>query len=132
MIFVDTSFWVALTNRRDPRHREATSLLATHHNDRLITTNEVRGETWTFLCRRGGHTVAVRFLDALCASPRAEVIRVSEAAESAAEQWLRRRDDREFSWVDATSFATMRELRTTDAFAFDDDFAAAGFTELRT
>jgi uncharacterized protein len=131
LIFVDTSFWVALTNRRDPHHQEATALLATHAGDRLVTTSEVRGETWTFLRRRAGHTAAVRFLDTVSASPRVEIIRVSEPAERAAEQWLRRRDDREFSWVDATSFATMRELRTTEAFAFDGDFSAAGFTELR-
>ena len=131
MIFVDTSFWVAFTNRRDPHHQEATALLAAHADDRLVTTGEVRGETWTFLRRRAGHDTAIRFLDTVSASPRVEVIRVSEPAESAAEQWLRQRDDREFSWVDATSFATMRELRTTEAFAFDGDFSAAGFTELR-
>ncbi|MGO9248339.1 MAG: type II toxin-antitoxin system VapC family toxin [Solirubrobacteraceae bacterium] len=131
MIFVDTSFWVALTNRRDPHHREATALLAAHAGDRLLTTNEVRGETWTFLRRRAGHDAAVRFLDTVSASPRVEIVRVAEPVESASEQWLRRRDDREFSWVDATSFATMRALRTTEAFAFDGDFSAAGFTELR-
>jgi predicted nucleic acid-binding protein len=132
LIFVDTSFWVALTNRRDTRHEQATALLAAHDRDRLVTTNEVRGETWTFLRRRAGHAVAVRFLDAVAASPRVEVLRVPETAEADADHWLRRRDDREFSWVDATSFATMRELRATEAFAFDGDFAAAGFTELRT
>lgn len=131
MIFVDTSFWVALTNRRDARHEEAASLLAAHDGDRLITTNEVRGETWTFLRRRAGHVTAVTFLDALNASRRVELVRVSEAAEAEAEQWLRRRNDREFSWVDATSFAIMRGLRATDALTFDGDFSAAGFTELR-
>lgn len=131
MIFVDTSFWVALTNRRDHRHGEAAALLAAHDSDRLLTTNEVRGETWTFLRRRAGHATAVRFLDTLSASPRIELVCVSEAATAEAEQWLRRRDDREFSWVDATSFATMRQLHVTEALAFDDDFAAAGFTELR-
>jgi uncharacterized protein len=74
----------------------------------------------------------VRFLDSLSASPRVETLHVGPTTEADAEQWLRRRDDREFSWVDATSFATMRERRTTQAFAFDGDFAAAGFTELRT
>jgi predicted nucleic acid-binding protein len=132
LIFVDTSFWVGLINRRDARHEQATRLLAAHADDRLVTTNQVRGETWTFLRRRAGHGAAVRFLDALAASPRVEVLRVSETAEADAEQWLRRRHDRELSWVDATSFATMRELRTTSTFAFDGDFAAAGFAELRT
>jgi uncharacterized protein len=132
LIFVDTSFWVALTNRRDARHEQAAALLAAHAGERLITTNEVRGETWTFLRRRAGHPIAVRFLDALAASPRVEVLRVSPDAETDAEQWLRRRNDREFSWIDATSFATMRKLRATQALAFDGDFAAAGFTELQT
>lgn len=91
----------------------------------------MRGETWTFLGRRAGHRAAVSFLDMLGASPRVQLLRVSEAVEADAETWLRRRDDREFSWVDATSFATMRKLRATEAFAFDGDFAAAGFTELR-
>lgn len=86
---------------------------------------------WTFLLRRAGHRVAVSFLDALNDSPRIDVLRVSESVEADAEQWLRRRDDREFSWVDATSFATMRHLRLSEALAFDGDFAAAGFVELR-
>jgi uncharacterized protein len=131
LIFVDTSFWVGLTNRRDTWHEQAVALLAAHARERLVTTNEVRGETWTFLRRRAGHAVAVGFFEAIAASPRVEVVRVSESTEADAERWLRRRDDREFSWVDATSFATMRELRTTEALAFDGDFAAGGFTELR-
>ncbi len=131
MIFVDTSFWVALTNVRDSRHREASALLAAHQSDRLLTTSDVRGETWTFLRRRAGHAIAVRFLDALSASPRVELVRISETAETEAGNWLRGRDDREFSWVDATSFATMRELRIAEALAFDGDFSAAGFIEVR-
>jgi len=131
LIFVDTSFWVALTNRRDPRNLDARALLESHGGDRLITTNEVRGETWTFLSRRAGHGPAVAFLDALAASPRTELVRVSASVEADAAAWLRRRDDREFSWVDATSFATMRERRIAEALAFDGDFSAAGFVELR-
>jgi predicted nucleic acid-binding protein len=77
LIFVDTSFWVALTNRRDEHHDGAKTLLAAHEHDPLITTNEVRGETWTFLRRRAGHATAVRFLDAVNSSPRVEVLRVS-------------------------------------------------------
>ena len=51
--------------------------------------------------------------------------------------WKRRRgpgsvhDERLYSYVGATSFALMRRRRIIDALAFHDDFAAAGFNELR-
>ena len=131
MNFVDTSFWAAVRNRRDDHHAEAAELLRRHADDNLITTSHVRGETWTFLRRRVGHQAAVGFLDALDHSPRIRVILVSEEIETEALRWLRRHDEREYSFVDATSFAVMRHLRVRRALAFDGDFSAAGFTELR-
>jgi uncharacterized protein len=130
VIFVDTSFWVALRNRRDQHHDQARALLDAHHPGPLVTTNHVRGETWTFLRRRAGHRAAVAFLDALDRSPRVGVILVSSDVEADALRWLRRHDEREYSFVDATSFATMRSVRVQEALAFDGDFAAAGFQEL--
>lgn len=132
MIFVDTSFWVALRNRRDPHHGEALALLQSHGSSTLITSNHVRGETWTFLRRRAGHAAAVGFLDALDRSPRVRIVVASDDIETAALRWLRQHDEREYSFVDATSFALMRALRLREALAFDQDFSAAGFHELRT
>jgi predicted nucleic acid-binding protein len=56
---------------------------------------------------------------------------VSEELEDDALRWLRLHDEREYSFVDATSFAYMRVRGIQEALAFDGDFAAAGFTELR-
>ena len=131
MIFVDTSFWVSLHNRRDPHHGAAAGLLERHAGHQLVTSNHVRGETWTFLRRRAGHPTAVSFLDVLERTPRVRLTLVSDRAEQRALGWLRRHDEREYSFVDATSFDVMRTLRIRDAFAFDGDFAAAGFVELR-
>lgn len=131
MIFVDTSFWVALRNRRDPRHDEARALLERKGDAGLVTSNQVRGETWTYLRRRAGHASAVGFLDALDRTPRLRTTFVDEPLEAEALRWLRRHDEREYSFVDATSFATMRSLRLREALAFDGDFSAAGFIELR-
>jgi uncharacterized protein len=64
-------------------------------------------------------------------TPRIHVERVSERLEQEALNWLRQHDEREYSFVDATSFALMRSLRINEALAFDGDFAAAGFVELR-
>lgn len=131
MIFVDTSFWVAQAMSRDGRHDEARALTEQHGDAGLITTNLVCGETWTFLRRRDGHPTAVRFLDLAARSPRVREVRVTEAQEDGAWGWLRRHDERAYSFVDATSFQVMRSLRIREALAFDGDFAAAGFVELR-
>ena len=131
MIFVDTSFWVALRNRRDTHHTEARELLSNSDLPPLLTTNHVIGETWTFLRRRAGHESAVAFLDVISTSERLAVEHVSESLESQAMRWLRRHDEREYSFVDATSFQVMANSRIDSALAFDGDFTAAGFVELR-
>ena len=127
MIFVDTSFWVALRNRRDGNHAPAEELLRQRASTALVTTNHVRGETWTYLRRRAGHRAAVDFLEVVERSPRIRLTHVGQDLETEALRWLRRRDDREYSFVDATSFALMRSLRIGEALTFDQDFAAAGF-----
>lgn len=132
MIFVDTSFWVALRNHRDGRHPEAETLLREIGDQQLVTSNHVRGETWTHLRRKAGHRSAVGFLDHLERSARVEVVHVDTEFEHRALAWLRKHDEREYSFVDATSFALMRSMRIRDALAFDGDFTAAGFRELRS
>jgi predicted nucleic acid-binding protein len=62
-----------------------------------VTSNHVRGETWTFLRRRAGHRSATAFLDAIERSPRLHVEHVSEEQEAQALRWLRRHDERDAS-----------------------------------
>ncbi|GBC86656.1 23S rRNA-specific endonuclease VapC20 [bacterium HR12] len=131
MAFVDTSFWIALRHAGDRHHAEARELLRRHADEPLVTSNHVRGETWTWLRRRAGHRAAVGFLDALAASDRVRVATVGPDQEEAALAWLRVHDERPYSFVDATSFVLMRAMRIREALAFDGDFAAAGFVELR-
>jgi predicted nucleic acid-binding protein len=131
VIFVDTSFWIALRLRRDSRHREALALLDATSSETLITSNHVRGETWTFLRARDSHQSAVTYLEILEESSRVRVERVGDRLEDEALRWLRRHDERAYSFVDATSFALMRALHVTEALAFDGDFSAVGFVERR-
>lgn len=131
MRFVDSSFWIALSLRRDAHHAEARRIWATGQKA-LITTNHVAGETWTFLRRRDGHRIALRFLNSTLSSHVVTVLHVDEDLEADAWRWLRRHDERPYSFVDATSFALMRRRRLREALAFDGDFTAAGFVELRS
>lgn len=62
------------------------------------------------------------------------VVRVEHVTADLEEQaweWLVRHDEREYSFVDATSFAVMRKKGIQNAYAFDGDFSAAGFVEVR-
>lgn len=130
MRFVDTSFWYAIQMRRDRRHHEARAVAA-QRLGRLVTTNHVVGETWTLLRRRSGHRAAVGFVDRLTGVPGLETVHVDEVVEAEAWRWLRAHPEREYSFVDASSFAVMRRRRIREALAFDGDFNAAGFVEVR-
>jgi predicted nucleic acid-binding protein len=131
MLFVDSSFWIALRFPRDDRHVPALTLFRHYADTPLVTTNLVRGETWTFLCSRVGHRSAVQAVKAMSRSPRVQIVHVAEEIEAKALVWLERHDERDYSYVDATSFELMRKRRITKTLAFDSDFTAAGFVELR-
>ena len=135
MKFAATSWWVAWALPDDGRHRDALAMLARiGSSEQVLTTNLVVGETWTFLRRRDSHHTAVGFLDrvaALESTRKLTVHGVTGDQEAAAWKWLRRHDERTYSFVDAASFEVMRARRLREALAFDNDFTVAGFVELR-
>lgn len=130
MRFVDTSFWVALRFARDGRHPEARAIWE-EGTGAILTSTSVLSETWTFLRRRAGHRRAMEFSEAALRLSSLTVAHVDEGLEAEAWRWLSRRDERTYSFVDATSFALMRRHRLREALAFDGDFSAAGFIEVR-
>ncbi len=60
-----------------------------------------------------------------------DVVHIPPDIEEEAWRWLERHDERAYSFVDATSFAVMRRRGLLEALAFDGDFTAAGFAEMR-
>ena len=123
MIFVDTSFWAALGNATVARHDTAKKLWISK-TPVVVTSNHVLGETWTQLNRRCGHRAAV----AAAGIRYSTVVRVEHFTAELEEQaweWLARHDEREYSFVDATSFALMRNKKIRDAYAIDGDISAA-------
>lgn len=130
MRFVDTSFWVGLLVPSDRRHAEAEQLWRSERGV-LRTSNVVAGETWTWLRRRAGHADALRFATMLRQSEKVSIALVDSSVDERAWEWLARHDERKYSYVDATSFEIMRRERIAEALAFDGDFSAAGFIEVR-
>ena len=120
-----------MRNGRDAHHVTALTLLQSVGDRQMMTSNHIRGEAWTFLRRRVGHAVAVGFLDTLRRSRRLEIVHVENEMEQRALVWLRRHDESDYSFVDATSFALMRSRKIREALAFNGDFSSAGFIQLR-
>lgn len=135
MKFADTSWWVAWSLPGDARHNDALAMLTkVGPLEQVLVTNLIVGETWTFLRRKASHGTAVSFLDRVAllqSANKLTVETVNADHETRAWSWLRRHDERVYSFVDASSFEVMRERRLREALAFDNDFAAAGFIEVQ-
>ncbi len=130
MRFADTSYWIALQASLDRNHLLAASLWRRDRHP-VRTSTAVLGETWTWLRRRAGHSAATRAVNSIHSSARVSIAFVDESIDARAWEWLHFHDERTYSYVDATSFEIMRRERITEALAFDGDFSAAGFVEVR-
>jgi len=132
-IFVDTSGFVALTDKRDRHHARAKRFfrLLARTRKPLVTSTYVADEVITLVRMRIGHAVAVEVGNALLGSKWCRMLDVDEELRASAWSFFTRYKDQEFSFTDCTSFAIMRALAIDEAFTFDRrDFAAAGFSAL--
>jgi len=129
-IFVDTAAWAALADPQDSFHTNAGVIYKdfVRQRQRLITTNLIISETYTFIHRRMNHRAAVKFLTDIKGMSRLTKLYSTERLETQAEEILRLYSDQDFSFADAVSFAVMREQGITTVFSSDHHFLIAGFT----
>ena len=95
---------------------------------RVVATNLVIAESYTFLRRAVGFPAAWALLERLQLTPRLALIYADADLEGDARALLRQYGDHDFSYTDAVSFAAMRQTGITQAFGFDRHFVTAGFT----
>ena len=128
-VFVDTGAWFAIQATDDAQHALARSTLpeVLQASQSLVTSNLIVGETYTLLRLSKGYRGAKQFLDTLAQSTKLEPVFLTESLARHAYEILHRYADHPFSFVDAISFALMRQQRIRHAFAFDAHFATAGF-----
>jgi len=126
VIFVDTSFFVALLDPRDTNHARAVKALEKFEGQRLstvlLTTNNVVLETITVARYEAGHALAVKVGEMLYADKLARLHRTTAEEEAAALAYLKRYEDKEYSSVDCLSFVVMEKLGIDEALTFDSDF----------
>jgi predicted nucleic acid-binding protein len=125
-VFVDASFWIALRDCRDPKHREARNIGARVAAGRrpLVSTHLVFAEIHAYFSRftilrqqviRDFWSGGVAGLESAVQSDYQEALSLLGAA-----------GDKDYSFCDAVSFAVMRRLGLSDVVSFDGHFRQIG------
>ncbi|OGG44700.1 MAG: hypothetical protein A3F84_28770 [Candidatus Handelsmanbacteria bacterium RIFCSPLOWO2_12_FULL_64_10] len=131
MIFVDTGAWIALTDRADQYHREASATYARlkQQRVRLVTTDYVLDETMTRLRYDSGHPQALRFIELVTQAERGGVllqVSITPTLFQAALALFRQYDTVSLSFTDCTNFVVCEQYQIREAFAFDQHFLIRG------
>ncbi|HEV8537190.1 MAG TPA: PIN domain-containing protein [Candidatus Limnocylindria bacterium] len=124
-VFVDTSALYALLDRDDRFHKAAAAAFSGMADEELVTDSYVLVETMALIQRRLGADAVRRFSHDFL--PALSVVWIDEAAHTAGAAALLAALPTDVSLVDFVSFQVMRERDIAQAFAFDEDFRAAGF-----
>jgi uncharacterized protein len=126
-VFVDTSALYAVLDADDERHEAAAATLRTLVAGRepLVTNNYVVVEAAALAQRRLGRDGVRTLLRDLVAP--LEVVWVDEGTHASCVAALLAAPGARISLVDYTCFDVMRQRHVERVFAFDRDFARAGF-----
>ena len=129
-VCVDTSAFYAFMVQRDSNHRRSRELFASAFEQReeLISTSLVLGETLGLLQHRHGVGAARRFVESIY--PAVSWRWVEARLMQKAWQILDERNRREFTIVDGSVVAAVKERSGCRCMAFDPDLKGFGFEVL--
>jgi len=128
MIFVDTSAFLAIENRRDTYHAQSLNFRDSYlkTGQALITSDYVLDESYTIIRLRAGHTIAVKFGEVLRKSQLIYIEYITAEIIEKAWDIFKTFADHDFSFTDCTSFALMERLNISNVFTFDAHFKEYG------
>lgn len=129
MIFVDTSFLLALAEPRDMLHSRAIAWANAVH-DRLLVTEHVLWETVNSLSAPLDRTKAQTLVQLVLDSPQWEIVWSSRELFDRGRQLHSERLDKTWSLTDCVSFQVMEDMAATRALTHDHHFEQAGFEAL--
>jgi predicted nucleic acid-binding protein len=128
-IFIDTSYVLALIDRRDENHARAIQLVRKYDNASIIITDAVLLEIGAALAR-GFRQQAVQIIEQFQTSPNVEILYTSANSFEEAFQMFKKYQDKDWSLTDCLSFVVMRQHGIDQALSFDYHFQQAGFVAL--
>jgi len=122
--------WYASEVEDDVNHAAARKFLAQVSKGTYgvpLTTDYVLDEAITLLRSRRNLAAAASFIDKVRSSKSVRVVWVDESLFERAVEVFRGSDRRTWSFTHCSSFALMKQLSISEAFAFDMHFKEAGF-----
>ncbi len=128
-VFADTSYYLALVNRTDPRHERAFEL-AEGLLGRVFVTEYVLVELGSALSSGSDRLVYLDLLEDLQSDESITIIPASESLFRHGVALFAERPDKKWSLVDCISFIVMKQRRLQEALTTDHHFVQAGFDAL--
>ena len=128
-LFADTSFYVALLNPRDIMHVKALQV-GDYFRRPVLPTDFVLLELGNVLSNVGQRSLFSKLADRLRSDPNVRIVAASRDLLDKGLRLFSRREDKEWSLTDCTSFVIMQEEDLTEALTTDHHFEQAGFTVL--
>ena len=126
--FADTSYWMALSRKRDQynRHAAAWNRFVIRTRSTIVTTEAVLWEWLNAFSDASTRAVAVEGYRRAHADARIEVVPFQPEMIDSAVELYRTRSDKSWSLTDCLSFAVMERRQLTEALTTDRHFEQAG------
>lgn len=127
-VFVDTSFFIARTHKRDQWHQRAIQVSTDDMS--LYTSSPIVNETATLMQARGYFSQALVFLGEVRSNNLIEIVYPDAVLQAVAWERFGRWGAMGANAVDCLSFALMESLSIREALTFDEHFRMAGYSML--
>ena len=127
--FIDTSFVVALVNRKDQHHSRAFELASEFEQQSLITTDAVLLEIGNALAKNF-REASIQVIDDFLTSDKIQIVSLHPDLFQRAFSLYRSHLDKTWGLIDCVSFVVMRDAGVINALTTDKHFGQAGFRTL--
>ena len=128
-IFIDTSYFLALVNKRDKYH-QAAKAAAAQVVPPFITSDAVLLELGNALARPPHRRLAIRALQQIWADPQIEIVILDRELLAETITFYQARPDKAWGLTDCASFVIMQQRGLHEALTADKHFEQAGFKRL--
>jgi uncharacterized protein len=127
-VFADTSFYVALLNRRDVAHNRAAELSREYHA--VVTSEYVLLEVANWFAQSAHRAAFAALVQRIHRSRTVVVIESSHALFERGIQLYEARRDKAWSLTDCTSMVILEDLKLIQVLTSDHHFQQAGYEVL--